>query len=229
MPTRNPRSLAVLAAALAIGVAAARAEPWIFGVDAAASSVMIHVGKAGVLGFAGHIHDVSAPALSGTVTTGPDGQEPYDVALSFDAAALRVVDKDESPGVRAEIQAVMLGPRVLDAARFPVILYKFKASPLAVPGPGPAFTLKGLDGELTLHGVSRPVGGTASCSLSASSTVLTARGTCTIRQTSFGITPVTAAGGTIRVRDEVDITFDIVARRRPAGAVLPAGLSGFAP
>jgi hypothetical protein len=32
-----------------------------------------------------------------------------------------------------------------------------------------------------------------------------------LRQTDYGMTPVTAVAGTIRVKDEVTISFDIVA------------------
>jgi hypothetical protein len=42
---------------------------------------------------------------------------------------------------------------------------------------------------------------------------LTANGRATVRQTDFGIRPVTALAGTVKVKDEVDIVFSIVARR----------------
>jgi hypothetical protein len=45
-------------------------------------------------------------------------------------------------------------------------------------------------------------------------------GSATIKQREFGITPVSIAGGTVKVKDEVRIEFDIVfaqeARSRPA-------------
>jgi len=37
------------------------------------------------------------------------------------------------------------------------------------------------------------------------------RGSASLKQTAFGITPVSIAGGTVKVKDEVKIEFDIVA------------------
>ena len=42
---------------------------------------------------------------------------------------------------------------------------------------------------------------------------LRVRGEVVIRQTDFGITPVTA-GGAVRVKDDVQLSFEIVATRR---------------
>jgi len=36
------------------------------------------------------------------------------------------------------------------------------------------------------------------------------RGSATLKQTDFGITPVTVAGGTVKVKNEVKVEFDIV-------------------
>jgi hypothetical protein len=47
--------------------------------------------------------------------------------------------------------------------------------------------------------------------------VLRGNGEATVRQSAFGIRPVTVAGGMLKVKDEVKVTFDIVARRDGAG------------
>jgi hypothetical protein len=39
------------------------------------------------------------------------------------------------------------------------------------------------------------------------------RGAATLKQTDFGITPVTVAGGTVKVKDEVKIEFEVVLRK----------------
>jgi polyisoprenoid-binding protein YceI len=38
------------------------------------------------------------------------------------------------------------------------------------------------------------------------------RGSATVRQTDFGIKPVSVAGGTIKVKDEVRVEFEIFGR-----------------
>jgi hypothetical protein len=40
---------------------------------------------------------------------------------------------------------------------------------------------------------------------------MTATGEATVRQSDFGIRPVSAGGGTVRVKDEVGVVFTIVA------------------
>ncbi|MEZ5318565.1 MAG: hypothetical protein R2752_14285 [Vicinamibacterales bacterium] len=48
--------------------------------------------------------------------------------------------------------------------------------------------------------------------------VLRLTGTCRFKQTDFGIEPVTAGLGTVRVKDALEVTLDVVARRdRAAG------------
>ena len=42
---------------------------------------------------------------------------------------------------------------------------------------------------------------------------VTATGKTEVRQTAFGIKPVKAGGGTVKVKDEVEVVFTIVARR----------------
>jgi hypothetical protein len=43
---------------------------------------------------------------------------------------------------------------------------------------------------------------------------LHAEGTATVRQTDFGIQPVTAGAGTVRVKDDVEVSFSVRARRQ---------------
>jgi MOSC domain-containing protein YiiM len=38
------------------------------------------------------------------------------------------------------------------------------------------------------------------------------KGTASLKQTSFGITPIVIAGGTVKVKDDVTIEFDVVTR-----------------
>jgi polyisoprenoid-binding protein YceI len=54
-----------------------------------------------------------------------------------------------------------------------------------------------------LHGKDRPI--TFEVALKGDSY----RGSATLKQTDFGITPVTVAGGTVKVKDELKIEFEI--------------------
>jgi len=64
-------------------------------------------------------------------------------------------------------------------------------------------------GEITLHGVSQQL--TIPAQLEFGDKLLRAKGAFTLKQSSFGIKPVSVAGGTIKVKDGLKFTFDIVA------------------
>ena len=61
-------------------------------------------------------------------------------------------------------------------------------------------------GRLTIHGQTRPV--TVAVNRQGGSY----RGSAAIKQRDFGIEPISIAGGTVKVKDEIKIEFDIVAR-----------------
>jgi len=109
-----------------------------------------------------------------------------------------VIDPGESEKDRGEVQKVMLGPDVLDTSRYPEI--KFVSEKVEVLGE----SRWRVAGNLTLHGQTKPV--TLETTLEKGHY----RGTATVLQTNFGITPIKVAGGSIKVKDEVQIEYDIV-------------------
>ena len=68
-----------------------------------------------------------------------------------------------------------------------------------------------LSGDLTLHGVSRPQ--TIAARLYLTGDTLRGQGETSVRPSDFGIRPVAVAGGMLKTKDEVKLTFDIVARK----------------
>jgi polyisoprenoid-binding protein YceI len=179
-------------------------------IDARESRVVIDVGKAGVFAFAGHAHEVIAPAVRGTVTLDAGDWQRSTVSLEFDAAALRVSPTSEAQADVPEVQRVMLGERVLDVSHFPTVT--FRSRRVSVTPTGPNSGDLEIEGDLTLHGVTRLVTVRAATTLDVSG-ALTTRGAFAVKQTDFNIQPVTAAGGSIRVRDEVDVRFVLKARQ----------------
>jgi polyisoprenoid-binding protein YceI len=178
--------------------------PQVLAIDSANSQVLIQVGKAGMFGFAGHGHEVAAPDVVGRVTVDPRDLEHASVALEFASAALRVTGKGEPAADVAEVQKVMLGDRVLDAARFPTIAFVSRRVVVAASTPGTADVV--IEGDMTLHATTRRMTIRASVTLDAGGRI-TARGAFVLKQSDFGMVPVSAAGGTVRVKDELDIQF----------------------
>ena len=66
-----------------------------------------------------------------------------------------------------------------------------------------------LHGELTLHGVTRPL--TVRVHLDVSGPTLEATGTTTLQQTAFGISPISKAG-VVKVKDELTLSWHIRGR-----------------
>jgi len=91
----------------------------------------------------------------------------------------------------------MHGPQVLDADRYPEIHFR---STTVEPNGADHWRVSG---NLDLHGQTHPV--TADVTLKDG----VYQGSAILKQTAFGITPVTVAGGTVKVKDEVRIEFQI--------------------
>jgi polyisoprenoid-binding protein YceI len=165
-------------------------------IDAAHSTMTVHVYKAGMLSAFGHDHEVAARLAEGSIDAGA-----RKVELRVEAPALRVVDAKASDKDRGEIQATMLGPEVLDAQQFKEIRFRSTSVSQSTPG---VWTVAG---DLTLHGQTRPV------SVQVREKDGRYSGSCKLNFTEFGIKPVKAAGGAVRVKDEVQIEFDIQVAR----------------
>ena len=162
-------------------------------IDGAHSSLKIRVNKTGFFSAFGHNHEIEAPIESGEVA---ESDSPS-VELRVNARELRVLDPEASADTRAQVQKTMLGPQVLDTEHFPKI--HFQSTKVEAKGTDHWL----VHGTLDLHGQSHPV--TVDVALKDG----VYRGTATLKQTEFGIKPVTAAGGTVKVKDEIKVEFEI--------------------
>ena len=202
------RALLPLLAAASVSVAGAAAAEQGYTVISEGSAVHIHVGKTGVFGFAGHEHEIAA-RVEGTVVSDPADLARSSVSLSFDAKAIEVVPSPEEPAKDVpKVQAVMIGPDVLDVSRFPSITFRSRS----VSGKQVSQSVYDLQvtGDLDLHGVSRSL--TLPLRVEVLGGALTATGKTVLRQTDFGMKPVAAGGGTVKVKNEIGIDYRIVAR-----------------
>jgi hypothetical protein len=154
---------------------------------------MVKVFKSGLFSAFAHDHLVRAPIALGEVRLGRDPG----VELSIQSGQLVALDPKLAADKRAEVQRRMLGPEVLDSERYPEIRFRStQVQPLA----GDRWQV---EGQLTLHGETRPV------SLEVSGDGAHYSGRTRIKQRDFGIEPVSVAGGTVKVKDELLIEFDV--------------------
>lgn len=179
-----------------------------FAIDPASSTATIDVGKAGLLSFAaGHVHQVRGPIESGTVVFDADDPSRSRVDLVIGAKSLKVTGKGEPPDDVPKVQAVMEGDKVLDVARYPRITFR-STSVKGVSRDAAAFDAT-VTGTLTIRDKAQPV--TATVHVRKTTASLTASGRFTIKQTAFGIQPISVAG-VVTVKDELQIAFEIVAK-----------------
>jgi len=165
-------------------------------IDVNKSTLTIRVSKSGVFAAFAHDHEIQAPIEEGSI----DSAKPS-VQLRVASGKMQVLDPEISADKRAEIQHTMQSSSVLDVEHFPEISYQ-----------STSVTSKGegrweVHGTLSLHGKKEPV------VVAVSAEEGHYRGSASLKQTAFGIEPIRIAGGTVKVKDEVKIEFDIVPAR----------------
>ena len=193
---------------LAGSLTIAAAGPRTFTVDTGRSKALIDVGKTGAFSFAGHTHEVEAPLTDGTVHFDPDDTSKSTLHLEFNAAAMKVTGKSDPPADVPKVTEAMLGDQVLNVKQYPSITF----DSTAVSGRGSASALDlQITGNLTIRGTTKPA--RAATSVKIEGDTLTATGKFAIKQTDFGIKPI-SVGGMVKVKDELAITFTIVAQER---------------
>jgi len=162
-------------------------------IDGPHSTITLRVFKSGFLSAFGHDHEIQAPIQSGQVKESGD----LSVELRIDARKLRVLDPDASDSTRVQIQKTMEGPQVLDAERYSEIHFRSTG----VEPKGSDHWL--VTGNLELHGQMHQV----TVEVTFKDGIY--KGSGTLKQTAFGIIPVAIAGGTVKVKDDVKLEFEI--------------------
>jgi polyisoprenoid-binding protein YceI len=202
-----PVALLTLAAGSG-GPADAGRERWT--ADTARSRITIHVFKKGLLSGLAHDHHFVPGNWRATATF--EGASPSAAHVEVIVAANSL--RDQQPALsekdREKIDRQAAGPEVLDARRYPEIRFASK-SVVVAPGTSvaPGGGLQGtLTGTLSLHGQERPV--SVPITATKDGKAWRARGSLNFNQSAFGIHPYSGFGGTIAVRDEVKLEYEIV-------------------
>jgi len=197
--------LLILGVAIAIGRGAGAQT---YTIDQARSRATVAVGKSGIFSFAaGHTHEVIAPSITGRMTVDPADPGRSTVRVTIDASALKVTGTGESPADVPKVQQTMSGEQVLDVQRYPTI--DFDSTSVSVKNPGSDKLDVIVNGRLSLHNVTHAISVPVTVQIKGNE--LTASGRFPLKQTDYGITPVSVAG-VVSVKDRVDISFTIVGR-----------------
>jgi polyisoprenoid-binding protein YceI len=199
-----------LVAALAQGAAGAptrQSAAVVYRLDAARSKFMIRAFAGGPLWFKGHDHFVAARDFTGEARLTPGSVSPASLTLDVRAASLaetrEVFTEQQKKIIDGELRDIVLEPD-----KYPEII--FRSTDVSAEARGGLFRVR-LGGDLTLHGVTRHVSIPAEVTLEGDA--LRARGEFDIKRSDFKVPATSAFHGTVRVRDRLTVSFDIVARR----------------
>ena len=162
-------------------------------IDIGASKITVRVEKSGLFSAFAHNHTIAAPLASGHLDV-----QKRTVELKFRSHEMKVLDPGVSESEISDIERTMKSDKVLDIARFPEIAF---ASTSVESRDHRGYLVRG---NLSLHGVTMPV------ELPVSFSEGRYTGKVTLKQTDFGITPVKIAGGAVKVKDAIEIMFEIV-------------------
>jgi polyisoprenoid-binding protein YceI len=177
-------------------------------IDGKKSSFTVRAFATGLLSAFAHSPTIAIPDFEGEIFVNSDAIAQSSLRMVIHPASLIVTD-DISEKDREEINRRM-HDEALESDSFPEIVFECSRVSASKSGEGQYWVT--LNGELSLHGIThiQPI----SARVSFSGDVLRATGDFSLRQSDYEIRPVTAAGGTIKLKDELKLSFAISARRQ---------------
>jgi polyisoprenoid-binding protein YceI len=206
MKIRMIGSALVMFALLPVMVSAQKART--YSIVPAESSFWVFVGKTGLFSGLAHNHEIGVKSFSGRVTLPEAGASASTLELDVDARSLVVLDKNVSDKDRNEIYNSM-HTTVLESAKHQKITFRSVSVTDVKEAGNNSYSLI-LNGDLTLHGVTKRIAVPLTATITPQQ--IKASGKYTLKQTDYGIKPYSAAGGTIKVKNEVVVNFAIVAK-----------------
>ena len=179
-----------------------------YNLDASQSKFMAHASRSGLLWFKGHSHHLAATDFSGQVQLTPNTITPASLRLVVKAASLHETGADftepQKQIINKELKDIVFHPD-----QYPDITFQSTNVTAKSSGAG-RYDVK-INGNLTLHGVTRPVTIPAVVTLAGDN--LRAVGKFGIDRDDYKVKATSAFHGFVRVDDDVNFEFDIVGRR----------------
>jgi polyisoprenoid-binding protein YceI len=178
-----------------------------YNLDASQSKFMANASRSGLLWFKGKSHHLAASDFSGQVELTPDTITPASLRLVVKAASLHETGAEftepQKQIIDKELKDIVLHPD-----QYPDIT--FQSTNVTAQGLGGGRYDVKINGNLTLHGVTRPIMIPATITLNGST--LRAVGKFSIDRDDYKVKATSAFHGMVRVDDEIKFEFDIVGR-----------------
>ncbi|HKY27235.1 MAG TPA: YceI family protein [Pyrinomonadaceae bacterium] len=177
-------------------------------IDASKSTFMVRAFAGGLLWFKGKDHFIAVRDFSGEATLTEGTIVPATLQITIKSDSLvetrDIFTEQEKQIINKELREIVLEPE-----KYPEITFKSTNITGKLNSTG-QFEAR-IDGDMTLHGVTRRI--TIPADVTVSGSDLRARGDFTVERSDFNVKATSAVHGLVRVRDKLKFTFDIVAHR----------------
>jgi len=174
-------------------------------VDASRSRFIAQAFAKGLLSAFGHNPRLAVRSFEGEAEFDPAAPNAASVWVKARADSFVVID-DMSEKDRREIERVTR-EELLEAARYPEVV--FRSASVAARQVAEGRYQAPVAGELSLRGVTRELAIDVMALVEGDE--LRAQGGFRLRLTDFNIRPISVAGGLLKLKDEVRLSFDILA------------------
>jgi len=177
-------------------------------VDKDVSRFTVRAFVSGLLSAMGHSPTFAIRDFEGEASLDPAAAAQASLRIQVRADSLEVTDEIGGKD-RRELETTM-NEKVLESAKYPAIVFESTGASADQLGEG-RYKIA-LNGSLSLHGVIRSL--TVIAYVTVSDGMLRASGEFSILQSSYAISPVSVAAGALKLKDELKLSFDILARRQ---------------
>jgi polyisoprenoid-binding protein YceI len=182
--------------------------PLKFAIDTAVSRFTVQAFATGLLSAFGHNPTIGIRDYDCEIQFVPGTYEKAFVRMTVRTGTMDVLDEMKSDD-RKKLEQLMYND-VLEVGRYPDVIYESKE--LTVQKLSDGLLAADLAGELSFHGV------THAHSLQARVTTMGAMlrisGEFSLRQSDYGIKPVSFAGGALRLKDDLKFSFELIAKKQ---------------
>ncbi len=170
-------------------------------IDKSASRFTVRAFASGMLSMMGHNPTIAIRDFTGEANLDPAAPAQASLRIQIRADSLEVADEIGEKD-RREIESTMK-QNVLETAKYPEIVFESTQATADQVGDG-RYKLA-INGNLSLHGVTRNASGDRAGDAQRRYAP-SLRSRPSILQSNYGIAPVSVAGGTLKLKDELKFT-----------------------
>lgn len=174
-------------------------------ITASGSEFTAKVPVGGLFASLGHDHTIAIRDFTGEAHVTPGTIEPASLQLTIKAGSLAEADKGISESDRQKINS-SIHDEALETSKYPQIV--FKSTNVSAKKTGEGQYHVQINGNLTLHGVTRAIAIPAQVTLKGNT--LSARGQFTVRHSDYQIKRLSAGAGTVKAKEEITLSFSLI-------------------